>query len=81
MAYSTLGAFFISFAATLTPSFDAFGSYSPDPATPAEGLASPAFNASFGMYIQARHRSCPLPILKTTILLPSHYEKSNPVLD
>jgi hypothetical protein len=47
------GGFFTSFAATLTPAFNAFGAYSPDPTNPAEGIMSPGFNASFGMYLQS----------------------------
>jgi uncharacterized protein len=47
------GGFFMSFAATLTPAFNAFGAYSPDPTKPAEGIMSPGFNASFGMYLQS----------------------------
>lgn len=57
--YSALGAFFMSFAVTLTPSFDAFGAYSSDPANPAEGLMAPGFNASFGRY--PPHLSQPEP--------------------
>jgi hypothetical protein len=47
------GGFFMSFAATLTPAFNAFGAYSPDPTNPAEGIMSTGFNASFGMYLQS----------------------------
>jgi len=47
------GGFWLTFASTLTPFYNAFGAYSPDPTKPAEGLTSPAFAASFGMFTGA----------------------------
>lgn len=44
------GGFWLTFASTLTPFYNAFGAYSPDPTKPAEGLNSPAFAASFGKF-------------------------------
>lgn len=51
VVFAVYGGFWLSFAATLTPSFAAFASYAPEPLTaPAEGLTTQGFNASFGMY-------------------------------
>jgi hypothetical protein len=45
MAY---GAFWLTFATTIEPSYLAYGAYSPDPTKPTLGLMDPSFNASFG---------------------------------
>lgn len=48
VVFSSYGAFFLSFAGTLTPSFNAFGAYAPAGEDPSSGLATQGFNASFG---------------------------------
>lgn len=49
VVFATFGGFWLSFGGTLNPSFAAFSSYAPaDAASPAEGLQTEAFNASFG---------------------------------
>lgn len=48
MVFCTFGAFFLSFAATLTPSFAAFATYAPAGEPAAAGLETQGFNASFG---------------------------------
>lgn len=49
VVFFSFGAFWLSFAGTLVPQFNAFGAYAPVGATsPAEGLATQGFNASFG---------------------------------
>lgn len=48
VAFSAYGAFFLSFAITLTPSFGAFASYAPAGSDPSAGLTTRGFNASFG---------------------------------
>jgi succinate-acetate transporter protein len=50
VVFSAYGAFFFSFAGTLTPSFAAFASYALPSADPSSGLKTPEFNASFGMF-------------------------------
>ena len=42
------GGFWLAFGTTLTPMYNAYGAFSPDPNNPAEGLHSDTFNASFG---------------------------------
>jgi uncharacterized protein len=44
----TFSAFWLTLGATLHPSFDAVGPYSPDPSNPALGITTTAFNSSFG---------------------------------
>lgn len=48
VVFCTFGAFFLSFAATLSPSFAAFSTYAPVGADGSEGLVTQGFNASFG---------------------------------
>lgn len=49
VVFTTFGAYWLSFGATLNPSFAAFSSYAPPgAASGAEGLATKGFNASFG---------------------------------
>ena len=59
VVFGTFGAFWLSFAATLQPFFNAYGAYVTDPTVAAEsmgqpgnpaGLAVPAFNASFAFF-------------------------------
>jgi len=53
--FGAYGGFWLSFAATLTPSLGAYGHYSPDFSTmdPSAGLDDPTFAASFGFYLLA----------------------------
>jgi hypothetical protein len=44
-----IGAFWLTFGATLQPFYFAYGNYSPNPNNEALGLKQPAFNAAFGM--------------------------------
>lgn len=50
VVFCTFGAFFLSFAATLTPSFAAFATYAPAGEPAAAGLETQGFNASFGFF-------------------------------
>ncbi|KAK3934656.1 gpr1-like plasma membrane protein [Diplogelasinospora grovesii] len=50
VVFSSFGAFFLSFGATLTPSFAAYASYAPAGEPAAAGLATQGFNASFGFW-------------------------------
>ncbi|KAK0882405.1 hypothetical protein LTR87_003700 [Friedmanniomyces endolithicus] len=47
VVFGSFGAFWLSFAGTLSPSFNAYGAFSTT-SNPAEGLTVPTFNASFG---------------------------------
>jgi succinate-acetate transporter protein len=49
VVFSSFGAFWLTFAATLQPVYNAWGAYAPAGEPPAAGLATPSFNASFGM--------------------------------
>ncbi|KAF6816467.1 gpr1 fun34-class plasma membrane protein [Colletotrichum musicola] len=54
VVFTTFGAYWLSFGATLNPSFAAFSSYAPPgAASGAEGLATKGFNASFGFFTLA----------------------------
>lgn len=49
VVFSSFGAFWLTFAATLQPAYNAWGAYAPADATSAAaGLATQGFNASFG---------------------------------
>lgn len=49
VVFSSFGAFWLTFAATLQPTYNAWGAYAPADATsPAAGLTTQGFNASFG---------------------------------
>ena len=50
VVFCSFGGFWFTLGATLTPAFNAYGAYAPDPAHPAAGLQSPGFHASFGMF-------------------------------
>ncbi|TLD30721.1 hypothetical protein PspLS_03071 [Pyricularia sp. CBS 133598] len=50
IVFTTFGAFFLSFAATLTPSFAAFATYAPNGAPSSAGMDTQAFNAGFGWF-------------------------------
>ena len=60
VVFGTFGAFWLSFAATLQPFFNAYGAYVTNPTVAAAsmgepgnaaGLATPAFNASFAFFL------------------------------
>ena len=53
VVFSSFGGFWLSYGATLLPSFNAFGAYSPstEPQDIAKGLATQGFNASFGFFM------------------------------
>ncbi|KAK1832583.1 GPR1/FUN34/yaaH family-domain-containing protein [Podospora conica] len=51
VVFASYGAFFFSFAGTLTPSFAAFSSYAPVGADAVDGLRTRGFNASFGWFL------------------------------
>lgn len=48
VVFLTFGAFWLTFAGTLTPGFAAYASFAADGADASTGLQSQAFNASFG---------------------------------
>ncbi|CAD0109135.1 unnamed protein product, partial [Aureobasidium uvarum] len=47
VVFGSFGAFWLTFAATLQPFYNAYGAFSADAAAPGEGLQTVAFNASF----------------------------------
>ncbi|TKA80122.1 hypothetical protein B0A55_03331 [Friedmanniomyces simplex] len=51
VVFGSFGAFWLSFGATLTPYYNAYGAFSTT-SNPADGLTVPAFNASFGEHPQ-----------------------------
>jgi len=52
VVFMSFGAFWLTFAATLQPFYEAYGSYAPVGATsPAEGLATVGFTASFAFFL------------------------------
>lgn len=48
IVFSTFGAFWLTFAGTLTPSFAAFAYFAAEGQPATTGIASQAFNAGFG---------------------------------
>lgn len=48
VVFLTFGAFWLTFAGTLTPGFAAYASFAAEGADASTGLQSQAFNASFG---------------------------------
>jgi len=52
------GAFWLSFAATLQPTYNAWGAYSPDPTDPSQGLLSVGFHSSFAFFFVAMAMMC-----------------------
>lgn len=48
--FLTFGAFWLSFGATLSPSFAAYASFAAEGEPAAAGLQTQGFNASFGRY-------------------------------
>jgi uncharacterized protein len=51
VVFSSYGAFFLSFAATLQPSYYAYGSYAPAGASESAGLDTVGFNSSFAFFL------------------------------
>lgn len=51
IVFSSFGAFWLTFAATLQPFYNAYGAYSTNPEAPAEGLATVGFNSSFAFFL------------------------------
>jgi len=51
IVFSSFGAFWLTFASTLQPFYNAYGAYSPDPTKPGLGLESVGFNASFAFFL------------------------------
>jgi succinate-acetate transporter protein len=52
VVFSSFGAFWLTFAATLQPFYYAYGLYAPSPADPeVAGLATVGFTASFGFFL------------------------------
>ncbi|THV96766.1 GPR1/FUN34/YaaH-class plasma membrane protein-like protein [Aureobasidium pullulans] len=51
VVFGSFGAFWLTFAATLQPFYNAYGAFSPDATAPGEGLATVEFNASFGFFL------------------------------
>ncbi|KAI9651245.1 hypothetical protein NHQ30_001283 [Ciborinia camelliae] len=50
VVFISFGAFWLTFASTLQPSYSAYGLYAPAGGTPADGLTTVGFNASFGFF-------------------------------
>ncbi|KIW21432.1 hypothetical protein PV08_02012 [Exophiala spinifera] len=53
VVFCTFGGFFLTFASVLIPDFGAYSMYSTDASNPAEGLAQPAFFATFAVFLVA----------------------------
>ncbi|KAG9846684.1 GPR1/FUN34/YaaH-class plasma membrane protein-like protein, partial [Aureobasidium melanogenum] len=51
VVFGSFGAFWLTFAATLQPFYNAYGAFSPNLANPGEGLQTVEFNASFGFFL------------------------------
>ena len=51
VVFASFGGFWLSYGATLTPSFNAYGAYSPDTSSIKAGLDTKGFNASFGFFM------------------------------
>ncbi|ORY62587.1 GPR1/FUN34/yaaH family-domain-containing protein [Pseudomassariella vexata] len=50
VVFSSFGAFWLTFGATLMPQFNAYAAYAPTGAAAVEGLKTKGFNASFGFF-------------------------------
>ncbi|KAJ9620642.1 hypothetical protein H2203_007851 [Taxawa tesnikishii (nom. ined.)] len=50
VVFGSFGAFWLTFAGTLQPFYNAYGAYSTDVNNPAEGLTAVGFNASFAFF-------------------------------
>ncbi|KAI9704747.1 MAG: hypothetical protein M1836_006527 [Candelina mexicana] len=51
VVFCSFGGFWLAFGTTLTPLYNAYGAFSPDPSNPAAGLKSDTFNASFAYFM------------------------------
>ncbi|ESZ92125.1 hypothetical protein SBOR_7504 [Sclerotinia borealis F-4128] len=51
VVFVSFGAFWLTFASTLQPFYYAYGLYAPPGGTPADGLTTVGFNASFGFFL------------------------------
>ncbi|KAF7917860.1 uncharacterized protein EAE97_011998 [Botrytis byssoidea] len=51
VVFISFGAFWLTFASTLQPFYYAYGLYAPPGGTPADGLRTVGFNASFGFFL------------------------------
>ncbi|KZF25335.1 hypothetical protein L228DRAFT_66969 [Xylona heveae TC161] len=51
VVFCSYGGFWLTYGATLQPSFNAYGAYSPDTSNPAAGLNAASFNASFAFFL------------------------------
>ncbi|TID23762.1 putative gpr1 fun34-class plasma membrane protein [Venturia nashicola] len=58
VVFGSFGAFWLSFAATLQPLYNAYGAYSPDPTNPAAGLNTVAFHSSYAFFFIAMGLMC-----------------------
>lgn len=50
VVFGTFGAFWLVFGSTLTPFYNSYGAYSPDPTTPSKGLAEGEFLSTFAFF-------------------------------
>ncbi|KAF2433583.1 GPR1/FUN34/YaaH-class plasma membrane protein [Tothia fuscella] len=50
VVFGSFGAYWLAFAATLQPAYNAWGAYTPDPTEPSLGLTSVGFRASFAFF-------------------------------
>lgn len=58
VVFGSFGAFWLSFAATLQPFYNAWGAYSSDPTNPALGLSTVGFHSSFAFFFVAMGLTC-----------------------
>jgi len=58
VVFGSFGAFWLTFAATLQPFYNAYGAYSPDPTNPGAGLATVGFHSSFAFFLLAMGLLC-----------------------
>jgi uncharacterized protein len=58
VVFLSFGAFWLSYGGTLLPQFNAYAAYAPTDATsPAAGLQTTGFNASFGSSSEMKHKT------------------------
>ncbi|KAI4204860.1 MAG: hypothetical protein LQ350_000926 [Teloschistes chrysophthalmus] len=51
VVFCSFGGFWFTLGSTLTPFYNAYGAYAPDPTKPYEGLTSEGFHASFAFFL------------------------------
>lgn len=51
VVFCSYGGFWFTLGSTLTPFYNAYGAYAPDPTKPYEGLTSKGFHASYGFFL------------------------------